>query len=222
MLPPGQVFRKDFPRFGLPQFTERFPSNTTDPSFALEIDDKQIDNINLSLTELPRHSIISDFHCVTTWSHRGLEWSGVRVSALLEKYLSQAELDAIEGVILYSQDGYKTTLIREDLLADQVIVADKLNGEPLTVEHGAPLRLVAPGHYGYKNPKHLSRMELYSSMPVIKRGLSAFLDHPRARVDKEERSRWIPGWILRYLYRMLIPGTVKDYAKAMRKYNDNS
>jgi len=59
-------------------------------------------------------------------------------------------------------------------------------------------------------------------MPVIKRGFDAFLDHPRARVREEERSRWVPGWILRYVYRFLINGTVKDYRKAMERYKNDA
>jgi DMSO/TMAO reductase YedYZ molybdopterin-dependent catalytic subunit len=98
------------------------------------------------------------------------------------------------------------------------MLADSLDGQPLTIEHGAPLRLVAPAHYGYKNLKHLKRVEFYSTMPKIKRGISAFLDHPRARVLKEERGRWGPGWILRYVYRPLISRAVKDFRKAMAEY----
>lgn len=108
----------------------------------------------------------------------------------------------------------------DDLLADDVLVADTLDGQPLSIEHGAPLRLVAPRHYGYKNLKHLSRIQLHTNMPVIKRGIRAFLDHPRARVSEEERGRWIPGWVLRHIYRLMIPGTVKDFEKAMQQYRD--
>lgn len=86
--------------------------------------------------------------------------------------------------------------------------------------HGAPLRLVAPEHYGYKNLKHLKRIEFYATMPIVKRGMRAFLDHPRARVRKEERGRWVPGWILRYLYRPLISSGVKESREAMQKHND--
>ena len=124
----------------------------------------------------------------------------------------------IVGAVFYAQDGCKTSLELEDLLAQDVLLADTLNGQPLSIEHGAPIRLVAPEHYGYKNLKHVSKIEFYSNMPVIKRGLSAFLDHPRARVHEEERSRWIPGWVLRYAYRLLISGTVNDFKVAMKKY----
>jgi hypothetical protein len=44
------------------------------------------------------------------------------------------------------------------------------------------------------------------------------MDHPRARVALEERGRGLPGWLLRYLYRPLIPGTVTWFARAMAEH----
>ena len=106
-----------------------------------------------------------------------------------EKYVAPLshEDGPLGGAVLHAQDGYKTTLMVEDLLGEDVMLADSLDGRPLSVEHGAPLRLVAPGHYGYKNLKHLKRLDFHVEVPVIKRGIRAFLDHPRARVREEER-----------------------------------
>ncbi|MDB3936414.1 molybdopterin-dependent oxidoreductase, partial [Granulosicoccus sp.] len=125
------------------------------------------------------------------------------------------------GAILCAQDGYRTSLILEDLMMEGVVLADSLNSQPLSVEHGAPLRLIAPAHYGYKNLKHLKRIEFFTDLPVVKRGFRAFLDHPRARVKEEERGRWIPGWILRYVYRTLITSTAKEFSDGMRLYRKN-
>jgi len=148
----------------------------------------------------------------------------VKLSDIYSRFVAQpgVESDEITGAIMYAQDGYKTSLQLADLLGEDVLLADTLDGQPLTIEHGAPVRLVAPAHYGYKNLKHLAKIEFYSTMPVLKRGTRAFLDHPRARVFKEERGRWVPGWILRYVYRLLVPGTVKDFKVAMQKYKDNN
>jgi DMSO/TMAO reductase YedYZ molybdopterin-dependent catalytic subunit len=105
-----------------------------------------------------------------------------------------------------------------DLLATEVLLADTLDGLPLSMEHGAPLRLVAPAHYGYKSVKHLSRIEFWQGATKIRRGVFAFMDHPRARVAREERGRWLPGWLLRYAYRPLIKSTAAKFAKAAAKY----
>ena len=222
MIPAGQKARADFPRFGLPQYASRFPTKIDNQKIEFSINGRETSEIDLSSSNLPRTTIQADFHCVTTWSYLGAEWSGVRFSDLFKHLKDSSEAGNLEGAVFFAQDGYKTSLILEDLLSEDVLVADTLDGEPLSIDHGAPLRLVAPAHYGYKNLKHLSRIELHSKLPVIKRGIRAFLDHPRARVSKEERGKWIPGWILRYPYRLLIQGTIKDHKKAMRHYKFHS
>ena len=75
-----------------------------------------------------------------------------------------------------------------------MLLANELNGEPLPFDHGAPLRLVAPGQYGYKNLKHLQRIDFY---PTFRPGSAGRAEHPRARVDLEERSPGLPGWLYR-------------------------
>jgi len=220
VLPPGQKSREDFPRFGLPRYADRFPSNTNDLCLTVKINDADTFEIDLSTTVLPETRLQSDFHCVTTWSYLGVTWGGVRFIDFYEKHIQHngPAGNPLTGAVVYAQDGYKTSLLLEDLLQPNVLLAYTLDNKPLTIDHGAPLRLVAPNHYGYKNLKHLSKLEFYSKLPVIKRGIRAFLDHPRARVTKEERGRWVPGSILRYLYRPLITGTVKDFRRAMEKF----
>ena len=218
MLPPGQVARADFPRFGLTQYAERFPSQLTDCSLSVQVFSAAPLILRDALSGLPRTTLQADFHCVTTWSSLGLVWGGVRFSDFFhERVRPLVPTGTIVGVVLRAQDGYRTTLLLEDLLADDVLLADELNAQPLTVEHGAPLRLVAPRHYGYKSMKHLSRLEFCETAPVVKHGPLAFLDHPRARVALEERGLWFPGWLLRRLYRPLIPSTAKRFRLGMLK-----
>jgi DMSO/TMAO reductase YedYZ molybdopterin-dependent catalytic subunit len=219
MIPPGQKNRTDFPRFGLPAYAQRFPSSPDDRSISIEVNGTGKIDIDDALADLPRATIQADFHCVTTWTYPNAEWGGAKFGEFFQKHVQPLDTEKLRiiGAVLYAQDGYRTTLLLEDLLREDVMLADSLDGQPLSIEHGAPLRLVAPEHYGYKNLKHLTRIEFYSALPVVKRGISAFLDHPRARVRKEERGRWIPGWILRYVYRQFISGTVKEFRKAMVK-----
>jgi DMSO/TMAO reductase YedYZ molybdopterin-dependent catalytic subunit len=222
MVSAGQKNRTDFPRFGLTAYAQRFPANPEDLSISIEVNGMGEIDIDNALADLPRTTMHADFHCVTTWTYPNAEWRGVKFGEFFQKYVQPlgSENLRITGAILYAQDGYRTTLLLEDLLGDDVMLADSLNGQPLSIAHGAPLRLVAPQHYGYKNLKHVKRIEFYSTLPIIKRGISAFLDHPRARVRKEERARWIPGWILRYVYRPLISVTVKKFRKAMAERED--
>jgi DMSO/TMAO reductase YedYZ molybdopterin-dependent catalytic subunit len=82
-------------------------------------------------------------------------------------------------------DGYAATIPLEEGLRDESLLADRLDGEPLG-DHGAPLRLVLPHLYAYKSVKHVCRIEV-TAKPVRASG-GRLLSHPRARVDREERS----------------------------------
>jgi DMSO/TMAO reductase YedYZ molybdopterin-dependent catalytic subunit len=221
MLPPGQVPRDDFPRFGLTPYAKRLPARPGDRSLSIKVLAAEPFVLSDALHGLPRTTTEADFHCVTSWSTLGLAWGGVRFCDFFERRVAPLLLPGsspIVGVVLRAQDGYRTTLPLDDLMAADVMLADELNAAPLSVAHGAPLRLVAPRHYGYKSLKHLATIEFWSSPPVVKHGLLAFLDHPRARVALEERGRGLPGWLLRRLYRPFIAGTEEKFRRAMRDH----
>jgi DMSO/TMAO reductase YedYZ molybdopterin-dependent catalytic subunit len=97
-----------------------------------------------------------------------------------------------------------------DLLAPDVVIADRFDDRPLTVEHGAPIRLIAPAHYGYKSAKHLVAIELRHDAEGYRPLLPRLLDHPRARVAFEERGQLLPGWLLRYAFRPFIQPIIRD------------
>jgi DMSO/TMAO reductase YedYZ molybdopterin-dependent catalytic subunit len=97
----------------------------------------------------------------------------------------------------------------EDALAEDVLIADRLEGRPLDGDHGAPARLVSPSQYAFVSVKHLCRIELHTSEPtgVYASPALRFLlkPHLRARVWEEERHRDLPAWSVRPAYRLLIP-----------------
>ena len=217
-LPTGQREADRFHRFGLTQFAKRFPKQIATPT--LEVVGKVAHELHLSnaLDGLPRTERISDFHCVTTWSVRQLRWSGVRFADFYQSIvLPLAGPDpGATLVALRGQDGASTGMLLKDLLADDVLLADRLDDQPLCIDHGAPLRLIAPAHYGYKSVKYLSRIEFREPADGYRVSGPRFMDHPRARVAHEERGRIFPGWLLRFLYRPLISGTASRFAKASR------
>lgn len=174
------------------------------------------------LKGLRRVKQVSDFHCVTTWSVCGLNWEGVRFIDFYEQVIvPKVEPDREATLVaLKAQDGARTGMHLEDLLDPSVILADRLNGEPLSVDHGAPLRLVAPKHYGYKSVKYLYELKFLRPEDGYRASGFEFMDHPRARVEYEERGRVVPGFLLRYLYRPLVRGTARQFANASRQRNE--
>ncbi len=83
------------------------------------------------------------------------------------------------------------------------------------LDHGAPLRLVVPQLYGYKNVKHVCALALREDFRagLAERQTRA---HPRGRVALEERGRGLPGWVYRFLYRALFRPTLWAYRRAAR------
>lgn len=217
--PAGQREMVTFPRFGLLQFARRFPAEASRRELKIVGDVAHELVVADVLDGLPQVEQVSDFHCVTTWSRRGLRWGGVRFADFYEQVIApQARpLADARTFILRGQDGARTTMLLEDLLAPDVLIATTLDGAPLSVEHGAPMRLIAPAHYGYKSVKYLSRIEICTDESRFRPAAFRFMDHPRARIASEERGRGLPGWLLRYLYRPLVRPTMKYFAKAMEE-----
>ena len=218
-LPPGQRESRVFHRFGLIPFANRFPPEGEPHTLRLCGAVANELKLHDPLKGLDRIVQTSDFHCVTTWSVRGQHWEGVRFKDFYEQVVASQVVpnESATLVALRALDGARTGMRLEDLLDPSVLLADRLNGEPLTVDHGAPLRLVAPKHYGYKSVKYLSELKFVFPEDGYRATGFEFMDHPRARVAFEERGRFVPGKILRYLYRPLIKGTAKKFARASKE-----
>ncbi|GAB2705801.1 molybdopterin-dependent oxidoreductase [Nocardia thraciensis] len=166
-LPPGQRAVDGFPRFGT-HLHHPPPPVPADP--VIEICGAVTEASTLSvadLAELPRQERKADFHCVAGWSATGLLWEGIPFGILyrtrIEPLLEPGA--AISHVVFEGLDGIRSIVVLEDALADDVLIADRLDGRPLDGDHGAPMRLVSPSQYGYISIKHLCRIELHSSEP---------------------------------------------------------
>jgi len=223
-LPLGQYESEEFPRFGLTPFAYRFPREVERVELQVGGEVECPTTISDALQQLPRVEQVSDFHCVTTWSRLSLAWSGYRFSDFYESIVRPTIRPRPEAniVMLRGQDGYESSLPLADLLADDVLLADQLEGEPLSVEHGAPLRLVVPAHYGYKSMKHLSKIRFCDEESFEHPSKFRFMQHQRGRVAFEERARGIPGWLLRFVYRPLIRSTAARFHRAMQSYGSST
>lgn len=204
LLPSGQRTGAAFPRFGagwrpVPVIPDR-------PLLRITGEVEEPGEIELDeLAALPRREQVSDLHCVTTWTKTDLGWSGWRLSDLYEQVVVPRFRPRPEAryLVLFGLDGYRCSLLLEDALADDVLLADILDGEPLSPVHGAPLRVVSPHQYAYKSLKHLSGIALRREPLQLPLGL----EHSRARVEHEERHAFLPAWVVRLAYRTLIQPT---------------
>jgi DMSO/TMAO reductase YedYZ molybdopterin-dependent catalytic subunit len=205
-LPPGQrALGRAPPRFGLDAFLKR--KVEVPAAWRLVVDGEVEQPLDLDLREVigaRRTERTRDLHCVTTWTATDLAWSGATFADVWrEVIVPRARPKAgVKHVLAVALDGYQAALPLEELLAADVMLADTLHGEALTLDHGAPLRLVVPQLYGYKNVKHLVRLTLRSQPAQVP--VSRLLAHPRGRVDLEERSGAGAQRFWRVLYRALV------------------
>jgi len=108
--------------------------------------------------KLPRVQVFSDFHCVTRWSRLGNLWEGVSVGEVMKR---AGILPAAKFVVVTGYDwGWTTNLPLGDFLAEDALFVDLHDGEPLSADHGGPVRLVVPQLYAWKSAKWIRRVEL--------------------------------------------------------------
>jgi len=223
-LPPGQFELKEFPRFGLGKFARFHGAEVSNSTIEIRGDVTKNAVFDIQVSVLPRVTDqVADFHCVTTWSVRDLVWSGVRFLDFYREFVVPLALPCTdaEHVVLRGLDGYACSLPLADLLSPDVLLADHLNGARLGAKHGAPVRLIAPAHYGYKNVKHICAIEFWRDRRAYRfpRPYPRLMDHPRARVAFEERGNRVPAWLLRTVYRLLIPSTIRRFRRTLELHS---
>ena len=165
---PGQVVIGGFPRFGT-SISAPPPAVPRDPVIQVRGAVAEGFDVPLSaLDALPRQDLRADFHCVSGWSATGLSWAGVPFASFYRTYVEPALAPdvVVTHLVFRGYDGFRSVLTIEDALADDVLVADHLDGEPLAGDHGAPARLVSPRQYGYLSTKHLCRIDVHTSEPT--------------------------------------------------------
>jgi len=107
------------------------------------------------LTKLPSVTRKLDHHCVDGWSYLGNEWTGVEMDTIVRMTdpLPDAKFIHIEG-----EKDYSSTFP----IGQELLLAYKRNGETIPRAGGYPLRLVAPGEFGYKSVKWVEKLKFTS------------------------------------------------------------
>jgi DMSO/TMAO reductase YedYZ molybdopterin-dependent catalytic subunit len=137
--------------------------------------------MQFSLTQLrglPNRTQITRHDCVEGWSAIG-KWTGVQLSQILSavqpketaKYVVFHCADPMESD---GSDLYYESIDMDDAYHLQTILAYELNGKPLPIANGAPLRLRVERQLGYKQAKYLMRIELVSSLDDIYGGKGGY------------------------------------------------
>ena len=110
------------------------------------------------LRALPHVQQVSTFHCVTGWTVENVHWGGVRLHDVLGPARPRASGRALRFVSM--EVPYVDYLTVPQASLRDVMLAYEMDGKPLAREHGAPVRLVIPEMYGYKNVKWLQAIDV--------------------------------------------------------------
>jgi len=108
--------------------------------------------------KLPKTRVTSDFHCVTRWSRFDNHWEGVAFRDVMKLVKLKPEA---KFVLVHAEQGYTANVPLADLDRDNVLFATHHDGEPLTADHGFPLRLIVPHLYGWKSVKWVRGIEFF-------------------------------------------------------------
>ncbi|MBC8166238.1 MAG: sulfite oxidase-like oxidoreductase [Bryobacteraceae bacterium] len=159
-IPPGQSRTKKWP------VLDASGTPSVDPlKWRLRMEGLVRNSVEWSFEQfqtLPRQQVFADFHCVTRWSRLGNLWEGVSTRSLVEA--AGGVLPEAKFVLAYGYDyGWTTNLPLEDFLADDALVAFSHDGEPISAEHGGPVRLIVPRLYAWKSAKWLSSVEFLAA-----------------------------------------------------------
>lgn len=155
-LPPGQHLVRGWPvsHYGpVPKFRpdrwnfQVFGATATTEKYTWTFDE---------IAAMAGGTVVTDMHCASGPTSTDHEFYGVRGAALLELAPPAPQ---VTHVMAWAEYGYSANLRLSDLASERTLLATHHNGEPLTVEHGFPLRLVVPHLYGYKGPKWLRALE---------------------------------------------------------------
>ncbi|GAH46652.1 unnamed protein product [marine sediment metagenome] len=176
-------------------------------TYRLVIGGEVYNPLNLSLDEIKTNfTVTSEIVRLTCIAYKFGEtsttgvanWTGVKLSEILD--WAQINLDTAYDVVFHTPDlssgGYSTSLTLDEAYWDDVILAYEMNGEPLPLLHGFPLRLVCPRFYGYKWIKWIASIDVitedylgywesggfYEDSPYVDESLQIYYPHT-ARIN---------------------------------------
>jgi DMSO/TMAO reductase YedYZ molybdopterin-dependent catalytic subunit len=153
-LPPGQVVTQKWPvlHYGTVPTVDL-------TQWSFNVTGLVAEPLSLSwaaITELGRAETVCDIHCVTRWSRYDNVFAGVPIRALLARCKPTSEAT---HVLVRAAEGFTTNLPLSDLDREGNLLATHFGGEPLTAEHGGPIRLLVPHLYLWKSAKWITGIE---------------------------------------------------------------
>ena len=136
-------------------------------NWRLKVNKDKGEVLQISMDEikaLPKKDLVFDFKCVEGWDQIQ-HWSGVKMTDFISHFglHEQAQMDYMG--LNTSDFAYYVGIDMPSALHEQTMLCYELNNRPLTLEHGAPLRLIIPVKYGIKNLKNIATINFSNTRP---------------------------------------------------------
>ncbi|WES65357.1 molybdopterin-dependent oxidoreductase [Microbacter sp. GSS18] len=113
----------------------------------------------MDLRSMPQHTVELPIACVEGWSQNAV-WTGVRVQDVIALVGAGPDSD-VRFTSLQTRGAFATSRMRHEYVSDPLsLIALRLGGETLDIEHGYPARVIAPGRPGVRQTKWLSAVEV--------------------------------------------------------------
>ena len=152
-VPPGQYLTKGFPVLTYGQTPQVSIETWQFKVWGLA---KEVTFSWADFMALPQQQFTADFHCVTRWSKLDVKWTGIKVTEFMK--LIEVDSKAIH-VMEHCYGAYTTNIAMSDFLKEENFFAHTVFDEPLSAEHGGPMRLVVPHIYAWKSAKWINGLE---------------------------------------------------------------
>ena len=136
-------------------------------SWKLQLIRRAGDTLHISLDEikaLPKTDIVFDFKCIEGWS-QVTHWAGVKFSDFVKRYGLIAQSGMKYAGLITPDKGYYVGIDMSSILHPQTILCYEMNGKPLPLNQGAPLRLIIPVKYGIKHLKRIGTIFFSNTRP---------------------------------------------------------
>ncbi len=153
-IPPGQHLVKSWPALHHGSVQRIDPTKWTFSIFGLVEAPRKLSFDEF--TALPHVEVLSDIHCVTSWSKLDNLWEGISTSQIRD--LAKIKPDA-KYVMVHGAAGFTTNLSMDDFFQEDVLFVLMHDGEVLDAQHGFPVRLVVPRLYFWKSAKWVTGVE---------------------------------------------------------------
>jgi DMSO/TMAO reductase YedYZ molybdopterin-dependent catalytic subunit len=156
-LPPGQYFTEKWPVLHAGEVPD-----VDIATWRLQVTGEVEEPLTLTYDELralPATEVTTDIHCVTRWSRFDAGFKGVHWRELAARCRPKP---TAHFAIAHAEHGFTANVPLSALEDEQALIVYEADGEPLTPEHGWPVRLVIPSKYFWKSAKWLTGIELSS------------------------------------------------------------